>query len=183
MRPEEAYAHLHLEEHRQVGVDTKALQGPRGMKKPPPEWGMAMVQFATAHAMVIAFVWDEKGQELRPSAQLQKLLQDEHITKLTWGTEFSKCWPRFAELRGVTDLQLTKSQVGRQRDDTAPASLVEGLSHACSILHQNKVCITKESMADRFRHHPNTSLYGMGDCAFLASQGVMHLQCCWQPAS
>ena len=35
---------------------------------------MAMVQLATADAMVIEFVWDEKLKELRPSAQLQELL-------------------------------------------------------------------------------------------------------------
>jgi hypothetical protein len=109
--------------------------------------------------------------KLLPSAQLQQLLRDDGITKLTWGPEFTECWPGFAQLRGLTDIQRAKSQVGGQRDNTAPASLAEGLSHACSTLHQNEVCITKESMASRFRQHQNTSLYKMSDCAFLAYAG------------
>jgi hypothetical protein len=172
MDPEHAYTLLlNSKKHRQVGVDTEALQGHRGMKNPPAEWGMAMVQLATADAMVIEFVWDEESEKLRPSAQLQKLLQDGGIIKFTWGPEFSDRWPGFAQLRGLTDIQRAKSQVGGQRGNTAPASLVEGLSHACSTLHQDKVCITKESMADRFRQHQNTSVYMMSDCAFLAYAG------------
>ena len=77
MDPEAAYKLLlNSKKHQQVGVDTEALQGRRGMKKPPAEWGMAMVQLATADAMVIEFVWDERIQALRPSAQLQQLLRE-----------------------------------------------------------------------------------------------------------
>ena len=126
-----------------------------------------MVQLATADAMVIEFVWDENLEMLRPSAQLQNLLQDKHTTKLTWGTEFTECLPEFEKLRGVTDIQRAKSQ----RDNTAPASLVDGLSHACSTLHHDKVCITKERMTDRFRRHQNTSVYEMADHDFLAYAG------------
>ena len=172
MDPEDAYELLlNSNEYRQVGVDTEALQGRRGMKNPPAEWGMAMVQLATADAMVIEFVWDEVHGKLRPSAQLQKLLQDDGIIKFTWGQEFSDLWPEFAQLRGLTNIQRAKSQRGGQRGNTAPASLAEGLSHACSTLHQDEVCITKESMASRFRQHQNTSLYMMSDCAFLAYAG------------
>ena len=93
---------------------------------------MAMVQLATADTMVIEFVWDEKDRALRPSEQLQKLPQDEHITKVTWGTEFSEGWPELAALRGVANIQPTKGQVGETKGDNAPASLKEGLSHACN---------------------------------------------------
>ena len=118
-------------------------------------------------AMVIEFVRDEELKKLRPSAQLQMLLQDEHTTKLTWGTEFTECLPEFEKLRGITDIQRAKSQ----RDNTAPASLVDGLSHACSTLHQDKVRITKERMTGRFRRHQNTSVYEMADHDFLAYAG------------
>jgi hypothetical protein len=66
---------------------------------------MAMVQSATADAMAIEIAWDEGRKELRPSAELQKLLQDECTTKLTWGPEFTGCWPEFDKLRAVTDIQ------------------------------------------------------------------------------
>ena len=132
---------------------------------------MAMVQFATANTIVIEFVWDEKGRTLRPSAQLQKLLQDKHTIKVTWGPESSESWPEFAELRGVTDIQRAKSQVGGACGDNAPASLTKGLSHACSTLHHDQVLITKESMANRFLNHQNTSVHRMGDCEFLAYAG------------
>ena len=167
MKPEDAYALLHSEKHQQVGVDTEALQGPRHMKNPPPEWGMAMVQLATADAMVIEFVWDEELKSCGRPQQLQNLLQDEHTTKLTWGPEFTECWPEFEKLQGVTDIQRAKSQ----RDNTAPASLADGLSHACSTLHHDKVCITKERMTERFRRHQNTSVYEMADHDFLAYAG------------
>ena len=119
---------------------------------------MAMLQFATADAIVIEFVWDEEREKLRSSAQLQQLLQDEGIIKLTWGTEFSDRWPGFAELREVTNIQRAKSQVGGGRGETAPASLTEGLSHACGTLQHDQVQITKEPMAERPRNHQNTSL-------------------------
>ena len=137
------------------------------MKNPPPEWGMAMVQLATADAMVIEFVWNERFKMLQPSAQLQNLLQDKHTTKLTWGTEFTECWPEFEKLQEATDIERTKSQ----RDNTAPASLVDSLSHSCSTLHHDKVCITKRRMTDRFRRHQNTSVYEIEDHDFLSYAG------------
>ena len=70
-------------------------------------------------------------------------------------------------MRGVTDIQRAKSQ----RDKTAPALLVDGLSHACNTLHQDKVRITKERMIGRFRRHQNTSVYEMADHDFLAYVG------------
>ena len=130
-----------------------------------------MLQFATADAIVIEFVWDEEREKLRSSAQLQQLLQDEGIIKLTWGTEFSDRWPGFAELREVTNIQRAKSRVGGRCGDTAPASLTEALSHACSTLQHDRIRMTKESMADRFVNHVNTSLYKMADCEFLAYAG------------
>ena len=171
MGPEAAFKLLNSKKHQQVGVDTEALQGPRGMKKPPAEWGMAMVQLATADAIVIEFVWDEGQKALLPSAQLQQLLQDKSITKLTWGREFSESWPEHDLLQGVTNIQRAKGQVGGERGNTAPASLTEALSYGCSTLRRDPVVITKESMAVRFANHLNTSLHAMGDCEFLAYAG------------
>ena len=174
MGPEAAFKLLNSKKHQQVGVDTEALQGPKGMRNPPAQWGMAMVQLATADAIVIEFVWDEGQEALRPSAQLQQLLQDKSITKLTWGREFSESWPEHDLLQGVTNIQRAKGQVGGERGSTSLASLTEALSYGCSTLRGDPgdpVVITKESMAVRFAEHRNTSLYAMGDCEFLAYAG------------
>ena len=172
--PEEAYTQLNHKKYRLVGVDTEGLQGRKGCT-PPPQCGMAMVQLATPDAMLIEIVWDEQTGMLKPSAQLQELLRDEHSIKVTWGLEFSVTWPEFEMLQGIADIQQTKRQVGFAQGGDVPASLTDGLSHACRSLKPEQgghVRITKENMRNLiFERNGNNSLSKMTNPDFLAYAG------------
>ena len=172
--PEEAYTQLNHKKYRLVGVDTEGLQGRKGCT-PPPQCGMAMVQLATPDAMLIEIVWDEQTGMLKPSAQLQELLRDEHSIKVTWGLEFSVTWPEFEMLQGIADIQQTKRQVGFAQGGDVPASLTDGLSHVCRSLKPEQgghVRITKENMRNLiFERNGNNSLSKMTNPDFLAYAG------------
>ena len=171
--PKEAYAQLNHKKYRLVGVDTEGLQGRKGCT-PPPQWGMAMVQLATPDAMLIEIVWDEETKMLKPSAQLQELLRDEHSIKVTWGLEFSETWPEFEMLQGIANIQQTRRQVCVAQGGDVPASLTDGLSHACRSLKPEQgghVCITKENMRLIFERNENDSLRKMTRLDFLAYAG------------